>query len=406
MFDVAESPISRRIVQALTIGISLFVWGFFLFPTVSAQKTSYYLTVILPFLMLTPWLRWRKPTKVQLALLLFVCYLVVAVFWSPFYSLDGLLYFCKCALLAMLLVWSVDICAEQDFFKVRLLPVFIVSGLAVGVYSLVVFSISTDWRFDQVMMPVWHFANQNRMAKVYGVLFLVAAFLLVTKRRILPEPLMWLAMIVSIVIVLLSRSSGALFALLACVPCYLLFFYGMKRDYKKLRWLSVYCGIAVSLLAALFVFWGVGDSHFQGGWSYRDEIWLSVGKEFMSSPLIGVGAYRDLPVYVDGGGTFSHEHNIFLAILRQSGVIGLVLFSLLLVGLFRAAGTSSHGDRLMWLLVLVFGLLSLISSGEYPLERPKESWLFYWLPIAMLLTKASELTDGKVLTSEPKRWTR
>lgn len=392
MFKLAESssPISLHIVNFLSFGIFLFVCGFFLFPSGSAQKTAYYLTVVLPFLMLMPWLRWRKPSTAEFLVVCFIGYLVVATFWSSMFNVMGLLYFVKCALLILILIWSLSLCAESELLRRRMIPGFIVSGVVVGIYSLIMFGVDTGWKFDQVLKPFWHFANQNRMAKVFGVLALMVSLILLGSRSL---ALFWFYMsvlVVSLIVVLLSRSSGALLALLVSVPCYLLVSWSLAKEYRKLLYLC-FIGCLCLFGVAGFVMLGEFDGvYFEQGWSYRDEIWLSVLNDVVKTPWFGTGASRELVVLGEEGRIYSHEHNIFIAVLRQSGIVGLVLLLTLLVSLFQIAVKSDNREMSLWLLVLIFGLVALSSSGEYPLERPKESWLFFWLPIALLLAGAKQ----------------
>jgi len=392
MFSVSSSVVSGRIVQFLSFGLFCFICGFFLFPSVSAHKTAYYLVVVLPFLLLIPWLRWRTPTPSQILVLTFITYMVLAVLWSDEFDLDSLLYFTKCGALILILIWAIDICWSDRYFD-QLLLGFLLSGAVVGLYSLFSFGVETGWRFDRVMKPVWHFANQNRMAKVFGVLALVALFLM-RQKRFSAHKMVFLLSTVSLLsalfIIVLNRSTGAMLAVVAAIPC----FWFMLLPYNVTRKALVVgslCIFGVMIAGGIVYMLDLHAAFLQQGWSYRDEIWLAVLKDIVANPWFGLGATDDLPVFGNDGRVYSHEHNVFLAVLRLSGAIGLVLMLAVVFRLFWVLSEVRYGSSSLWLLILVFGLIALSSSGEYPIGRPKESWLFFWVPIAFLVAMSGKL---------------
>jgi len=125
--------------------------------------------------------------------------------------------------------------------------------------------------------------------------------------------------------------------------------------YTRRHWSRV-AGICVLVAAAVLVFYAnmesfLSEQRSEGGWTDMEPIYMRLGlalislKIFFQNPFLGVGFghFRDVaPSYATDVNTPSYEfastameHNNFLSLLSETGLIGLVLFVVLLVILFR-----------------------------------------------------------------------
>ncbi|MGM0378130.1 MAG: O-antigen ligase family protein [Bacillota bacterium] len=124
---------------------------------------------------------------------------------------------------------------------------------------------------------------------------------------------------------------------------------------------------------------------------YRMQIWeksLEIIKDF---PLTGVGlgykSFREISLkYIYEYDPF-HAHNTYIELAIEIGLIGLALFILLGLGLFKLTLRSLDMDNKKGLLVLGLfsGLISLMAHGaaEHVLYNPKII-LIFWLNIGFI----------------------
>ena len=102
--------------------------------------------------------------------------------------------------------------------------------------------------------------------------------------------------------------------------------------------------------------------------------------------LFGRGLLLDPHVWAYDGLEFNHAHNGYLAALRDGGIIGLAL----LLGILGVAGRWAlqlylqRGERL-YLALLLYGMTAIFMDFDRLLVHPKELWLFFWLPVALIM---------------------
>jgi O-antigen ligase len=90
---------------------------------------------------------------------------------------------------------------------------------------------------------------------------------------------------------------------------------------------------------------------------------------------------------VNGAVVHPHPHSMYLAVLYQGGLIGLGLFLTLIGMMLRELWR--HFDQPMGsvaLAVLAVGLLSYLLDGHELVDRIGETWMLFWLPVAITLS--------------------
>lgn len=360
-------------------GLFLFVVGYFVFPTSNAQKTWFYLGVLLPVLLLLPAINWRLllSARQYYLLVVFICYLWVTQFWSmQFDAHDVVAYSKRILLIFALLIAAVLVQHRYARFQTYLLLGFFLFGVAAALIELWHYFGREPFHWRVLIPDPDRFANQNRAAKVYGVVVVLGIsipFLQHDKRYSL---LALMGIIPAVAVVVLTRSSSALAALLAVI---LLAPLALSVSRKKVALLLLFCAV----MAILMYLFGLSEWFLAQGWSKRDVIWLSVLSEAGDNLWFGQGIRSDTSVLAEGRG-YGHEHNFVLAVLRYGGLVGIgLLAAVFLQAMLRGLRGHSPYSRL-WLLILVYGCVALLTSGKYPLSRPNESWLLFWIPLALL----------------------
>jgi O-antigen ligase len=86
------------------------------------------------------------------------------------------------------------------------------------------------------------------------------------------------------------------------------------------------------------------------------------------------------------GFLLNHAHNSYLASLRDGGLVGLALMLAILglAGLWAFRLYRQRGERL-YLALLLYGMTCITMDFDRLLVHPKEMWLFFWLPVALIM---------------------
>jgi O-Antigen ligase len=380
------------------LGIFLFMMGFFIAPSASAHKTIFYWLVLLPGLLfaIPHGLKWLKDDFLFAGVLLLLAYLTSAVLWSPDISsysaaLKPVLFI---VLWFFVLFWLAASVAEQQLvFKVAVL----FSCCVIGGWFLIEHFLSAK-TFDDLLALEWRYANRNRMAKVFGFSAVMGCLVFYAERHLALRLLAVAAVVVSLLIVSLSKSTGAVLAVLGV--SLLVGVYCSRHIFKwspKLLLISVtvlLCLIAITYESGFLELIG------KGGWSKRDQIWLAILYEAPQFLWFGQGLLEDASVVGLDGYRYGHEHNVFMAILRQSGVVGLLGFCGVLATVIWKVIQSKSSSVKFWGVLLVYGVFALLSGGKYPLQRPTEAWLLLWVPLAFVILFISLERKDCVLKAE------
>ncbi len=103
----------------------------------------------------------------------------------------------------------------------------------------------------------------------------------------------------------------------------------------------------------------------------RTEIWHQAFESFAARPFTGTGAaaFRT-------SDSQKVAHNFALGFLAEVGLIGFVLFMIILVKSFRTALRLPDGLRALWITML---MTWLIGASLYNFEEKKQTWLIFGL---------------------------
>lgn len=130
--------------------------------------------------------------------------------------------------------------------------------------------------------------------------------------------------------------------------------------------------------------------------TYREEIWYYTLERLDVSWLFGLGPEAPFNACVAAlKRCFNQAHSLYLQLLFEFGALGVLLLIWLLAALVLSArGRRTHPHVRLALPLLVFALVAGFASFHALFTRPGLVWMFFWLPVAMLLVGGSARRQG------------
>ena len=353
---------------------AVFIAGYFLLPMAAGHRRLYYFLVLPAVLLL-----WRE--------------------LADFYRrnlLAGLL-LAYAAYMLGTLAWSADFTAkaalETALYAVSLLSFCLVSGYlwaqqagrldryahratwlaaAAALVSIVAWYAGNPFPASR-LEPLGVMHHQNKAACAYGV-FLVLCMHYTFGERGRDNRLVYALLGLALLsLVLLTQSRTALAATSVGLMALL--------GYRALVIAAIGAAASWALLAANPREWIYRVDAF----SFRPGIWERVLQDMQGHWWFGHGYLIDRQVEAYGK-VFSHAHNSYLASLRDGGAVGLAL----LLALLAVAATWAwrlyrlRAERI-YLALLLYGMTAIAMDYDRLLVHPKEIWLFFWLPVALIM---------------------
>ncbi len=217
---------------------------------------------------------------------------------------------------------------------------------------------------------------------------LIIIFFTLSKKKSLKHPLYFAQLILMVSIILLSQSRsvwGAVFlALLA--PSIL------DMNWRKLVPIaSIAIAIGVLMLVAF------PQALLERGLSGRPSLWISGLTSWAQNPLGGLGLGSDYIVMRADGQLFQHPHNLLIHTGITIGAIGVALFSILwlLCGwrLLKNRSEPLFSCAFSW---WVFASITFWVEGYSLWNKPGDTWLQIWPPIAIALGMTNHRVHSKI----------
>ncbi|MGI9284091.1 MAG: O-antigen ligase family protein [Pseudomonadales bacterium] len=376
MIDLGDR-INARLQEALFWCYALFLAGFFILPEAPDHYKLYYLLVFLPTLML-----WRKITRLHArnALFLFVvaysAYMLVSIGWSDNLTLPAAAQVAWHSILAFSFVAATGLLASEypNRYDLLLHRLVWLAGIA-GAASILAFYSEHAFPMTRLQPPLSRMDNAVLASYSYGIFCLLAVHYLVNSVTSRDKLLNVLFVILLLATILLTQSRTVLLALGIGFVILL-----------GLRGMVVVSVLAVGVSVVLIVNPDLWQQQLTRGLSFRPAIWQAVVEQATEHWYFGRGYLTDTTIQVNGEGVVhAHAHSAYLATLRDGGLFGLaLLFAMLSVAVYWAVKLAQGGERL-YLGLLAYAMVCVISDIDRLLSRPKEHWLFFWLPVALVM---------------------
>ncbi len=358
----------------------VFLAGFFLFPSASTLAIFYSLFILLPLIFM-----WRETLEVLrgnvlIALIAaYIAYMVASTLWSDNWTLygSGLTAWRGVQILGFLsvtgLIWT-HAKDRLDFLQTRLVWV---AGL-VALVSMIVWYSQHEFPKERLQtLGIMH--HEVKAACAYGIFFLLSLNLFLSRVGLAQKVLYLILCLTLVAVVLLGQSRTALAAL-------------VLGSIVLMGWRSLLIVIPLGMLS-LYLFsinpelWAERVT----GSSFRLGIWQATFESIRHHPIFGLGYLSNVSVDAYNK-TFDHAHSAYLATLRDGGVVGLgLLLAVLAVASYRSLPLWKQPDCRIYPALLVFGMASLMLDFDRLLTRPKELWLFFWMPLALIAVVSIKL---------------
>jgi hypothetical protein len=379
----------RRTRKIVAFGLLAYLASFF-FLSSSHQKTIFYLLVAAPSLFLLLDFRqvcreYRTPLSL---FLVFLTYFSLSALWSDNGSLLNGLKIALCVISLMLAVHSTmnlraDSAAQIIYF------ILIVGSCAACLYCfMIVIQIvaatdySTIWsqRYSLRILSGWGDSNPINTAIYFSVVTL-AAWWCFPQKNLLAKSGLLLLIGACMILIFLTQSRGPFLSLIIVLS--LISLMRRQRDDLILWLIALTTGVVAVLYFNLVPL--IVDR--AGSPNYRIEIWLKsieiVKENLFFGQGLGDSAAINISIENVDIATVTHSHSSILETFRVGGLIGGLLFLVMVISITCQSLRKMRG-RCFFVYWLVLGVLCLSTNGRLPLIRPSIEWFAFWMPLFLI----------------------
>lgn len=120
--------------------------------------------------------------------------------------------------------------------------------------------------------------------------------------------------------------------------------------------------------------------------SVRFGIWQHAFEVAKQKMIFGWGFNKELEFINGYGQPVTTTHSLYLATFLKGGVVGLLL--LLSMVLFAGRQCLRHlaANHKAEIAVIVFALMFYVTQGMFVISNPREYWVLFWLPLAIIFS--------------------
>jgi O-antigen ligase len=218
-------------------------------------------------------------------------------------------------------------------------------------------------------------------------------FIKLTHEKKLISKLLYLALlIINVFIIFASGSKGSLVSI-AVTFMVALFMYGIKKRKftKYIIGFSSIVAVIVSVFASKnlefkIIFWRIASlfsDNFTTASSGRDIFYFKAISDFKESPILGNG----IGYYSETMGSYTYPHNIILEILESFGIVGIIIFSIIMIILLRNTYWLLKQKNLSYhtiVFLFINVMIELMFSSSYLVHHQ------FWLLTTLILTLSKE----------------
>lgn len=137
------------------------------------------------------------------------------------------------------------------------------------------------------------------------------------------------------------------------------------------------------------------DVIYSGG--VRMDIWSHALGLVKDNLFFGQGVEYELSFVNKLNESITTTHSIYIGVLLKGGIIGSVLFLLMIFsGVVSGVKQFIRGER-YGLAILIFMLIFISSQGMFVIGNPNEQWILFWLPLAIAMSNLNPADKNKTV---------
>ena len=409
-----KTNLEHLVEHTLPISYTIFLMGFFLFPSSKFLSNFYYLLVALPFFLLlvlkkiNPKVFFTSTTILLVGLYFF--YMFCTLFWAESFGISDLSQYGRRILYILIFIAATIYLTQTNAQFLKKLLTYVCSVAIIVGFGNALFYYSkhsifgTLWGYGLLSSP-------SRAASQYGFVTIASIYLLLQQRTLRAQFFYSGMVLVNFSYVLLAQSRTTLIALAITIFTWLLsawLFHGVEENnyLKRLSVLLVVLFVGISAL--LFGFPEFSKAIFEKqGLLYRLEMWKQLLGQIEKAPWFGHGLNAQVRLVMPNGFVFIHPHSVYMGTLFYGGIIGLlILLAALFCALWQSFNPLGHRRNLALASMILYGALTMVSNGNMVIHHPQPFWLFLWFPVALVGTSelSSDLSYSQVeIPSEEAR---
>lgn len=383
------------LLKISSVGLLILVCGFYVAPEVAAIQTGFYLTLLLPALLLIALRKdWSFAFSWQFAsFLLLPLVLAVSSLWASAEEADiqrTFPYYLKIALYLTLFYCTLFFVMERygDAILRHWLLWLIIIGTASCIASLLSYIQADGLERLHRIGGISLGGDIDKTSLLYGFFAFFCCYGLTQGKY-----WRWLSLaglLLACGYALLSQTKLPFVMVGAAVLCAAVI--TGRSSWTKL--LLLLCAFTALPLIYLTIYGDLPLLHRTTAYSARIELWRQAFEQFMESPLLGSGLMYKR--YLELSNVLPHPHNYLVDIARFSGLIGVTAAALQLI---TAAWILREPRKVLdwipglYIVWLGFGTLAMLIYAQQPLVKPSYIWFLYWIPLAVILVRC-QLTTG------------
>ena len=378
---------------------TVFILGFFFFPSSKFLSNFYYLAVVFPFVILI------LMKKVDLTSLLFsrtfllitiyLVYMFCTLFWADSLSMSDLTRY-GLRVLYVLIFISVTIHLAQSY------PTFLKKLLALLCWSAAGFAIVKIMSYySQHPFPGTQLHGDGLLKLVFrpssqcGIVVLACTYFVLHQRTVKTKLIYVGLLLASLSYMLLAQSKGPLLSLTVSLLAWQLSLWLLQKEdlyIHRNKMLVVWVSIFV-VISVLFI---LNPEHFKLATlrkisiGHRLQMWEQLIARIKDAPWFGHGLTADARTRTSEGFVYVHPHSVYLGTLLYGGIVGLsLLVSIVISALWQGFRRVGQPINLLAACMVLYGATCIGPNGNMLIHHPKPFWLFFWFPVALVV--ASEL---------------
>ena len=385
----------KGLLYALCFGTALLLGGYFLMPKIAWVQTNFYLTILLPALLLIGFrkdfsfvISWQFFSFISLAVVL-----AVSTLWADqelaTRSKEGT-YYVRLVLCLAIFYCALYLVLEASSVRIMdsMIKILVVIGLISSTSALIIYIVNGGLESLPRIRGLSLEGDIDKTSMLFGFHALFCSYGIHCWSRNWKR-ISVAALTMTVAFITLSQTKVPI--LMAVVAVATVLFTVFSRNL-----LVILGGLGFFIAGYFLLFGDLPLLHRSNAYTVRLQLWQESLQGFFQSPWLGSGlVYKQ---FLDLGHVLPHPHNYLVDVARFSGLLGLFACAWQLLAGLKAA---SHSRRrltgpLLCLLFswFAFGVLAMLVYAQQPLVRPNYIWFFYWIPFAALLV-VSQLGEQK-----------